>query len=679
MGARTGTGDPLHWPLTALRGIGPRRAQQLADSFGLRTVGDLLRCAPRRYEAAAARARLADAPDGALVRVRAAARGASLWRSRGRNVLQVRLEDGSGRATAYFFNQPYLRAAFPAGRDVTLEGRACRRPELTFFAPRVVSGDEPVPEGLQPVYPQADGVPRGLLPRAAAAALPLLRDVAEALPAEVLAAAGVPPLAQALAALHAPAERGAAEAGRRRLAWEEILNVELRRRERTQRAPGCGPLRAARPEVWARIQARLPFELTADQERVLATLRADLARGAPLARLLHGEVGSGKTAVAFALSLAVAAEGGQTAVLAPTEILARQHLATFRGWLQGSRVPVAGILGDDAAAARRSAIEELESGRALVAIGTHGLCGPEVRFRDLRLVVLDEQHRFGVRQKAALLAKGRAPHVLTMTATPIPRTLAWARYGALEPCELRARPPGFGTVRTCVRSMDEWPQLAAALRGRLRGGERAFVVVPRIDGRNGLLSRARELLQGAWSGIGAALIHGRMPGAEAAEAVSAFRRGAVSVLMGTTVVEVGLDVPAVSLMVVLNAERLGLASLHQLRGRAGRGPTAQPAECWILAETAALERIRLLETCPDGFAVAREDLRQRGPGALRGLRQHGPTDFAAFDPERDGDLLDALKDPSVAAWLEAAGGAAAPAPEPLSSSSSPVAPLPGRA
>lgn len=643
----------LQQPLTSLRGVGPRRAALLAEALGLRTVGELLRCLPRRYEAPPPLRRLAEVADGERVRVRVRVRSTSLWRRGRRSTLSLRIDDASGAGSAVYFNQPYLRDSFPAGRLLLLEGRAARRRGLTLFAPRVLAESDLQRSVLVPVYAETDGLPRALLARAVAAALALDLEIPDALPPQVRAAAGVPDLGQALRSLHAPADLAAAETGRRRLAWEEILALERRRRSE----PAVPTRRATQPRVWERIRARLPFALTADQQRALAVLRADLDGGAPLRRLLHGEVGSGKTALAFALSLALAVEGGQTALLAPTEILARQHLATFRRWLHASQLHVIGLLGDDTAAARAAALDALTTGRAHIAIGTHALYGREVHFARLQLVIFDEQHRFGVRQKAALLAKGAQPHVLTMTATPIPRTLAWARYGALEPIELRARPAAGATVRTQVRPLAEWPATAAALLPRLRAGERAFVVYPRIDGPAGLLAGARALLQGPWSGLSAVLIHGRMPGAEVEAAVERFRRGHAQVLLGTTVVEVGLDVPDVPLMCILEAQRLGLASLHQLRGRLCRGAGARSGACWMFAEAASQPRLRVLEACADGFSVAREDLRQRGPGALHGLRQHGRADFSAFDPERDEDLLECLRRPEVQVFL-AAGPAA---------------------
>ncbi|HEX9795299.1 MAG TPA: DEAD/DEAH box helicase [Planctomycetota bacterium] len=653
------SGTWLERPLTVLRGVGPRRAESLAEAFGVRTLGELLRLAPRRYEPPLPLCRIAELQDGAVQRMRARVTGCSVWRGRGRRILQVRFEDESGRATAVYFNQAYLKDAFPAGRELIFEGQVALTKGVRVYAPRIVAEAALEERGLRAVYSQVEGVSAGLLPRALHAALDVLPELADPLPRLVRAAAGVPELSAALRELHRPPDLARAEAARRRLAWGEVLRLEFGRRQARLRAATAAPAGVSpSAAVWQRILDRLPFALTADQAEVLAVLRADLGAGPPMQRLLHGEVGSGKTAVAFALALAMAAQGRQSVLLAPTEILARQHLATFGGWLDGARVAVRGLLGDDSPAQRRAALAEIAGGTAAIAIGTHALYGPAVRFHDLGLVIFDEQHRFGVRQKGALLAKAQAPHVLTMTATPIPRTLAWARYGALEPCVLRAR-PGIGAVRTELGVPAQLAEVAVAWRPRLEAGERAFVVAPRIDGEEGLLAKAAALTGGPWRGLPTETVHGRLPGAEIEAAVTRFRSGAARVLFGTTVVEVGLDVAAVECMLVLDAHRLGLASLHQLRGRLARGVDAGVGHCLLLADPAAHGRLQVLVECADGFAIAAADLRTRGPGALRGTRQHGRTDFRAFDPERDAAMMTALRAPQVRLWLDAGAGSAA--------------------
>lgn len=638
----------LEDPLTALPGIGPGRAGALAQEARIATLGDLLRLLPRAYEAPGRPVRAEDfQPDAGSsadrVRLRAQVLSHSIWPPRGRRcTLTVRLEclDFPGqRVRALYFNQPYLKPLFPPGRVLWLEGRLSHREHCILQAPRIVAEEESQSSAPIPLYPEVSGVPPEILRKAMRAALGALEGLHDPLPADFLRQAKVPELPQALRSLHSPTDLEDLESGRRRLALDEILRLEAAHRQ-LRREAAQSPQRALDPRVWERIRARLPFPLNAEQEAALDLMRLDFARGARLQRLLHGEVGSGKTAVAFALALAVIAGGGQAALLAPTEILARQHLSRFRAWLLGSRVPVIGLLGDDSAAERAQACAQLERREPALVVGTHALFGGQVRFSRLRLVIFDEQHRFGVKQKAALLDKGRAPHVLTMTATPIPRTLAWARYGALDACVLRARAGAGSSVLTTVHDESAWLQEAEVLLPCLAAGERAFLVAARIDGPGGLLDRVAQLRDGPWRQLNLAVVHGRLRGAVVAAEVERFTLGAASVLCGTTMVEVGLDVPGVEHMLVLGAERLGLASLHQLRGRLARGPSPRTGHCRLFAPEGRATRLQLLERCTDGFQVAEADLAERGPGSLRGTRQHGASGFRLFDPGRDHDLVD---------------------------------------
>jgi ATP-dependent DNA helicase RecG len=638
-------------PLTVLPGIGPGRAAALRQTLRVANLGELLRILPRAYEEPGRPLRAADFDLPATgssdrVRLRARVLGVSLWPPRGRrSTLTVRLEclslPGPG-LRALYFNQPYLKDKFPIGRELWLEGRLSHRTHFLLIAPRVLSEADCQSTAPAALYPEATGVPPEVLRKAVRAALPLLEDLPDPLPSQLLKQAAVPPLAQALRALHLPRDAADLESGRRRLALDEVMRLEEAHRQQRREA-ARSPQRALDPRVWERIRARLPFPLNAEQEAALELMRGDLARGARLQRLLHGEVGSGKTAVAFALALAVIAGGGQVALLAPTEILARQHLSRFRAWLAGSRVPVIGLLGDDPAAERRRACAQLRRPDALLVVGTHALFGAEISFARLRLVIFDEQHRFGVKQKAALLAKGRQPHVLTMTATPIPRTLAWARYGALDSCVLRSRAGAGAAILTTVHDESAWLQEAEVLRPQLAAGSRAFFVAARIDGPGGLLDRVAQLRAGPWRGLNLALVHGRLRGAAVAAEVERFTNGEAHVLCGTTVVEVGLDLPGVEHMMVCGAERLGLASLHQLRGRLARGPALRAGRCMLFAPPEKSHRLRLLEACSDGFQVAEADLAERGPGSLRGTRQHGASGFRLFDPGRDHDLVELVR------------------------------------
>jgi ATP-dependent DNA helicase RecG len=644
----------LDAPLTELAGVGPKRAADFTRAFGVSKIGQLLCLMPHRYESPAIVVLDQDLAtlEGQKVRIKATVTGLSMWsRGRRKSVMTVRLvTDTDQKLAALFFNQGYRKNQFPVDRVLQLEGQISIKNGVQIIAPRVVSEEEQVAQNLQPIYPERDPLARNTVKRAVLAASAWFAAVEEPLPGFLLQLAGVPDLPNALRQLHEPADLEQAEAARRRLALGEILNLE--RRRRAARAKAATEPLPDDQALWQRIFERLPFELNEGQKEVLETMRMELQGTTPMRRLLHGEVGSGKTAVAFALALSIAAGGGQVAILAPTEILAHQHLATFRSWLKGARLQVVGLFGDDRVTKRRETLAALRTGRANIAIGTHALFSADVAFKNLRLVVLDEQHRFGVRQKAALVEKGEHPHVLTMTATPIPRTLAWAQYGSLDPCILRSRAGTHATVTTKVQNQQRWSDYATQLRPHLEAGSQTFVVAPHIDGEEGLVAWHQRFMEGPWRGLRAGCVHGRLRGELTAELVEQFRYGDLDILFGTTVVEVGLDIPAIEFMSILHAERFGLASLHQLRGRLARGKDATAGFCQIFcANSESFERLKTLETATDGFQVAALDLRQRGPGAMLGTRQHGKSGFQAFDPLRDDDLVSLLRRKELRNWL----------------------------
>ncbi|MCH2101306.1 MAG: DEAD/DEAH box helicase [Planctomycetes bacterium] len=668
-----GTQAPANWeeqPLTTLPGIGPKRAAQFAELLGARRLNDLLCVLPRKYQDPACWVNSSDwgSVDGERVRYRGQVIKTWLFRPRGRRtVLGVRVEDKYGYVDALFFQQPWLRDRFQPGEELELEGKASARRGAKLLAPRLVSAAGEEVSGLEAVYPESGCLSSGQVAKAVQAAMDALLKsaddagedpanwVADPIPKSLRASLDLPALGAAWLALHRPLDREQVEAARRRLAFGEVLRFE-RARLAALPADGAPNASAREQRVWSRILARIPFALTSDQDAVLATLREELAAGRTIRRLIHGEVGSGKTVVAFAMALALAADGRQSAILAPTEILARQHLRTFQSWLQGSQLRLVRLLGDDPQSMRRAALADLAAGRAQIAVGTHALFGPGVSFADLGLVVLDEQHRFGVRQKGALVEKGEKPHVLTMTATPIPRTLAWAAYGALEPCVLRSRPGSGSEVTTRVHRPIAWREsISAEMAQRAAAGEAAFLVAPRIDGEGGLKALVASLREGPWAKLRIGVVHGRMMGAEIEAQVRGLAEGRLHALAGTTVVEVGLDVADVPQMAIFGAERLGLASLHQLRGRLARGLNARPARCEVFVAGDAFERLQVLEECCDGFQVAETDLRQRGPGLLRGLAQSGHGGFRVFDPIRDGDLVEALRREEIRNWLQDGG------------------------
>jgi len=640
-------------PVTVLAGVGPTRAAALAR-LGVRTVGDLLGLVPRRLERRGVRRTVREAvaagPGPDEVAVVGTLRALRLFRpARRRTVLSLDLVDATGSLRALFFNQPWqferLRALAAAGKSVELEGRlGTSGSELALLAPRV-DAEPPATRtpSWTPVYPTAAGLGAEWLRELVRSVLAALGAALEdPLPAATRVALGLPALGDALAALHLPPSPEAFEDARRRIGFERLLALQARlarARVSVSSARAVALDEAAREDL----VARLPFTPTAGQRRVLDEILDDLARPRAMRRLLQGEVGAGKTLVALAACAAVARAGGQAALLVPTELLGEQHHLGLAPALERFGLRAVLLTGSRKGAARRAALEELASGRAQLAIGTHALLGPAVRFARLDLVVIDEQQRFGVAQKRALLDKGRDVHALLMSATPIPRTLALCYYGDLETSLLAERPPGRGTVTTrVVESTGDRTGLVAHLVERARAGERIFWVCPRIvepepeeegpregaeegrDSRAQVASAegARERLAATpLAEHGLELLHGRMPPERRAQAVERFRGGTSRVLVATSMIEVGVDVPEATVLVVEDAERFGLAQLHQLRGRIGRG--TRDSWCYLIGAEAARGRLEFLAACADGFRVAEEDLRQRGMGDLTGLRQAG--------------------------------------------------------
>jgi ATP-dependent DNA helicase RecG len=470
-----------------------------------------------------------------------------------------------------------------------------------------------------------------------------------------LAAHGLVDLARAIADVHQPSSEEAFDAARRRLALEPLLRFQARVSER-RAARSRGRALAARVDDRrnAELVARFPFAFTAGQRDIAAEIRRDLARGLPMRRLLQGDVGSGKTALGVYACLVIASAGGQAAFLAPTELLAEQHYDGLRPLLACAGLHGVLLTGSMSAGERRQVLAQLESGMADVAFGTHALFSDDARYKRLALCVIDEQQRFGVAQRARLLEKGTDVHVLLMTATPIPRTLALTLYGDLDTSVLKERPAGRGSVRTrWVRGRDR-ARVPVFLRERVELGEQIYWVVPRIGAENedveAALEEGRASAEVALERLkrtpllahGIELVHGRVPADERTRRLERFRSGNAKVLVATTVIEVGVDVPAATVMVIENAERLGLAQLHQLRGRIGRGE--KDGWCLLFGERSAADRFLLLEKTSDGFEIAEEDLRRRGMGDLSGLRQAGENAEGLADLARDLDLLFLARD-----------------------------------
>ena len=514
-------------------------------------------------------------------------------------------------------------------------------------------------ERLHPVYPQIEGIGAAAMRRMIGHALDRLPEGGglESLPAEALRTRGLPPLREALLTVHRPppdadlaALLAVTHPAQRRLILEELLAHHLSlRRHRIAQQQHAAPVLAAGGALGERLRAALPFALTGAQERVLAQVSGDIARPVPMLRLVQGDVGSGKTVVA-ALAAAAGVEAGvQVAMMAPTELLSEQHYASFQRWFEPLGVRVAWLAGKLPARERARTLEAVADGHAQVVVGTHALMQEGVAFHDLGLAIIDEQHRFGVHQRLALRDKGavagQVPHQLVMTATPIPRTLAMAAYADLDVSAIDELPPGRTPVQTVVLSAERRPELIERIRAACAQGRQAYWVCTLIDESDEVVAQAAqgtfEMLTGALTGLRVGLVHGRMKAAEKQDTMHRFKDGEIDLLVATTVIEVGVDVPNASLMIIENAERLGLSQLHQLRGRVGRGSEA--SSCVLLYQAPlsqmARERLETMRETTDGFMIAERDLELRGPGELLGTRQTGLAAFRVADLVRDADLL----------------------------------------
>ncbi len=678
---RVEAGDPARSPLSELPGVGPARTRALAR-LGLGSVRDLLFFVPRGVEERGERVpiRAAGASIGRRVSVVGRLRGVRLLRRGGRrSVLSATLEDGSGSLGVLYFNQPWLldrlRSAERSGEELEFQGRVVRtRRGAALASPRLGPAAPPRTGGggLVCIYSLTEGVGQALLARLARTAVErFARTLADPLAPEDLAALDLPPLARAVRDLHAPPDLPSFERARARIGFERLLVLQARlERSRVEAARGRArafPLDGGARKRW---RAALPFSPTAAQGKAIEELADDLARTRPMRRLLQGDVGSGKTMVALFALAAVSSAGGQAAFLAPTEILAEQHALCLAPWLARFDLEPVLLTGSLASAARRRALESLARGRRRIAIGTHALFAEEVRFQRLDLVVIDEQQRFGVAQKQALLEKGKDVHALLMTATPIPRTLALCLYGDLETSVLDEKPLGRGRVETIVLPRARRGEALRALANRLERGERGFVVYPRIgetgepggeDAQAAAVETAgRALARGGFERYGVELLHGRLSSPERVARLERFRSGASRLLVGTSMIEVGIDVPEATLLIVEGAERFGLAQLHQLRGRVGRG--AGDAQCFLLGGSEDAERLAILERTEDGFAIAEEDLRRRGMGDLAGARQAGENLEGLALPWVDAERVLRARalvraDPALAARCLAGNGA----------------------
>lgn len=664
----------LRAPIDAVPGVGPRRAAAF-HALHITTVADLVRHLPMRHEFEAAESRIADTPVGVVASVRGEV-SATRVSLRGKRRFEAVLMDHTGRLDVVWFNGLYLRERVQPGVVIRVQGKTGRfKGGLQMVNPRVEFLDasrDPAPgeERLRPVYPASEEVNSREIERAVARALPqALAQIDDHLPDEFRRQRELPPLRDAYRMMHAPANESEALAARRRLAYDELLllqlGVQLKRshQRRTLRAPA---LRWS-PEIDRHIRERIPFTLTPSQEQVVREVAHDLQQNTPANRLIQGDVGAGKTVVALYAMLMAAASKRQAAIMAPTEILAEQHHASIARMLAGSSVRVAMLTGGASTAERADALRRAAAGEVDILVGTHALLTGEVRFRSLAVAVIDEQHRFGVHQRAALREKsdepGTTPHVLVMTATPIPRTLSLTIFGDLDVSTIKGLPPGRIPVTTRLVGPDKREEVYAYVRERIERGEQAYIVVPAIEADSDapegpgrapadLRSTMKRLEEGPLAGKRLAALHGRLKRETRENVMERFRLGKIDALVATTVIEVGVDIPNASVMIVEHAERFGLAQLHQLRGRVGRG--ARRSLCVLIGEPAtedAEARLQALAKTTDGFVLAEKDLELRGPGELFGARQSGLAPFRVAAFPRDMDLL-LMARRDAGAWIE---------------------------
>jgi ATP-dependent DNA helicase RecG len=643
----------LDRPAQYLKGVGPRRAEQL-DRLGVRSARDLVFHVPRRYEDASTVAPIRTLEVGmdATVIGEVVSKGVLPTR-KGLRIFQAVIKDDTGLIECSWPGQPFLDRTIHKGDRLLVSG------PVRFFHGRQIQpreyvvldrGDAPGDGGrVLPIYPSTEGLSqrmlRLILEQNLDQLLPLLADQ-EPFERAHLDRLGLPPLMEAVETLHRPPSIQAAQRARRRLAYGELFFLQLlhaRAHRLATRERGGIAFRRTN-QLIRPFHERLPFDLTDAQTRAVREIFGDMTRDHRMNRLLQGDVGSGKTVVALLAMLLAAESGYQAALMAPTELLAEQHERTIRDLLHGLGVDVALLTGRQSVAERDAARRALADGSASLVVGTHALIQEGVEFASLGLVVIDEQHRFGVRQRLRLASLGQEPDVLVMSATPIPRSLALTLYGDLDMSVLDERPPGRKPIRTGIREDGVRGKVWEFVREQVAAGRQAYVVYPLIEESEKIDLRAAtaeyDRLRGdVFPDLRVGLMHGQLSGDAKDAVMRAFVAGDIDILVSTTVIEVGIDVPNATVMVVEHAERFGLSQLHQLRGRIGRG--AEQSWCILMASGGpdSRERLDVLARTDDGFEIARADLRIRGMGDLFGSKQHGMPEFRFFDPWEHEDLL----------------------------------------
>jgi len=658
----------LEQSLTYLTGVGPKNSERLAK-LGLYTVRDLLYYYPRDHIDYARQVDIRNLTEGETVTLVAKVQRCNCFtspRNTKLSILELTVKDGTGQmklsrfyAGTRYTNrgwQEQQKRLYSAGNTIAASGLVKRsKYGITLEDPQIEvleSADDSIGSlkvgRIVPVYPLTEGVPADLVRRAVVNALPAIAHIQEALPDDVRTAYDLVGIQAAIAHIHFPPDPAALEQARRRLIFDEFFYLQLgllKRRKEQQQIQTTAVL-APTGQLIDQFYEVLPFTLTNAQQRVVNEILTDLRQPIPMNRLVQGDVGSGKTVVAVVACLAAIQAGFQAAIMAPTEVLAEQHYRKMVSWFNLLHLPVELLTGSTKAAKRREIHAHLTTGELPLLVGTHALIQDTVNFHALGLVVIDEQHRFGVEQRAKLQQKGQNPHVLTMTATPIPRTLALTLHGDLDVSQIDELPPGRKPIKTTALTGRDRMQAYELIRREIAQGRQAYVVLPLVEESEKLdlksaIEEYQTLQEQVFPEFKVGLLHGRMSSAEKDEAITQFRDNKTQILVSTTVVEVGVDVPNATVMLIEHSDRFGLAQLHQLRGRVGRG--GSQSFCLLMSSSkteTARQRLKVLEQSQDGFFIAEMDLRFRGPGEVLGMRQSGLPDFALASLVEDQSVLE---------------------------------------